>query len=149
MSAGNPGRCTASVRAFRKPSDVVVIGINFGSESDWVKNVLATGGCRLTRGGGVLDLGEPRLVPVSDGVEGVPWWFGPSLRCVVQGMHGADSCFELTALDHLSRVTLVDAAPPSSTFGRVHSPNVGLRPPGGGNLASCGLAMDVAAFNDD
>ena len=34
------------VRAFRV-GDTVVIGANFGAESDWVKNIRTAGGCRI------------------------------------------------------------------------------------------------------
>src|SRR6266536_6024816 len=51
------------VRAFRR-GDKVVVGINFGRESDWVKNILAAGRCRMRLGGEQLELGAPRVVPV-------------------------------------------------------------------------------------
>jgi len=55
------GRCSGvvrhtPVRAFRR-GDLVVVGANFGRESDWVKNVLAAG---------------------------MPRWFGLGLRYVVR-----------------------------------------------------------------
>jgi hypothetical protein len=63
------------LRAFRG-RDKVVIGVNFGRESDWLKNIR---------------LGAPRVVPVIEGVRDMPWMFGVALRYVI---HTAD-CVEL------------------------------------------------------
>jgi len=71
------------VRAFRSGGQVV-IGLNFGRESDWLKNIQAAGGCRMHLGHDVLELGPPRLVPVADGVAGMPRLFGLALRYVVR-----------------------------------------------------------------
>lgn len=78
------------LRAFRG-RDKVVIGVNFGRESDWLKNIQAAGRCRMRLGGDQLELGAPRLVPVIQGIRGMPWLFGLALRYVV---HTAD-CVEL------------------------------------------------------
>lgn len=69
----------------------MVIGVNFGRESDWLKNVQAAGRCRMRLGREQLELGPPRLVPVVEGVREMPWMFGAALRYVV---HTAD-CVEL------------------------------------------------------
>lgn len=71
------------LRAFRGP-DKVVIGVNFGRESDWLKNIQAAGRCRMRLGGEQLELGAPRVVPVIEGVRGMPWMFGAVLRYVVR-----------------------------------------------------------------
>lgn len=71
------------VRAFRR-RDQVVIGINFGRESDWLKNIQAAGRCRMRLGGEQLELGAPRVVPVKEGIEGMPWLFGLALRYVAR-----------------------------------------------------------------
>ena len=78
------------LRAFRG-RDKVVIGVNFGRESDWLKNIQAAGRCRMRLGGEQLELGAPRVVPVIEGVRGMPWMFGVALRYVI---HTAD-CVEL------------------------------------------------------
>src|SRR3954449_6128248 len=44
------------VRAFRV-GDTVVIGLNFGPQSDWFKNVTKAGSCRMRLGKEYLDLG--------------------------------------------------------------------------------------------
>ena len=59
------------LRAFRTDG-TVVIGINFGCESDWLKNIRAAGRCRMRLGDERLELGAPRIVPVEEGVRGKP-----------------------------------------------------------------------------
>ena len=71
------------LRAFRT-HDSVVVGLNFGRASDWLKNIEAAGGCRLRLRGELLDLGAPRVVPVREGVRDMPRWFGLGLRFVVR-----------------------------------------------------------------
>jgi deazaflavin-dependent oxidoreductase (nitroreductase family) len=72
------------VRAFRV-HDTVVIGVNFGRESDWLKNIQAAGGCRIRLDRGQrLELGAPRLVAVEEGTAGIPWVFRVALRHVVR-----------------------------------------------------------------
>jgi len=78
------------LRAFRSQGKVV-IGLNFGRESDWLKNIQAAGRCRMLLGNEQLELGAPRVVPVEQGVEGMPWMYAVALRRVV---HTAD-CVEL------------------------------------------------------
>jgi deazaflavin-dependent oxidoreductase (nitroreductase family) len=67
------------VRAFRT-GDTVVIGLNFGRESDWLKNIAAAGGCRMRLGGEILELGAPRVMPIKEGAQAMPRWFGLGLR---------------------------------------------------------------------
>jgi deazaflavin-dependent oxidoreductase (nitroreductase family) len=43
-------------------SDGVRIALTYGADSDWVKNVVASGGCRLLTRGRELSLTDPRLV---------------------------------------------------------------------------------------
>jgi len=71
------------VRAFRV-GDTIVIGANFGAESDWVQNIAAAGGCRVRLGRDMVECGPPRLVPVEDGVRGMPWAFAFALKHVVR-----------------------------------------------------------------
>jgi deazaflavin-dependent oxidoreductase (nitroreductase family) len=71
------------VRAFRT-GDTVVIGLNFGRGSDWLRNIQASGRCRMRLGGDLLDLGEPRIVPVAEGVRGMPRAIGFALRYVIR-----------------------------------------------------------------
>jgi deazaflavin-dependent oxidoreductase (nitroreductase family) len=81
------------VRAFRT-RDTVVVGLNFGPQSDWYQNIKAAGTCRMRLGGELLILGRPELVPAEEGVEGMPWLFRFALRHVI---HTAD-CVRLPIL---------------------------------------------------
>lgn len=62
------------VRAFRV-GDSVVIGINFGRRSDWVRNVTAAGHCRIRLGREFLELGAPRIVPAETATAEIPRLF--------------------------------------------------------------------------
>ena len=71
------------VRAFRA-GDTVTIGLNFGPQSDWYRNIKAAGTCRIRLRGGQLTLGAPVLVPVGRATRDTPWLFGFALRHVVR-----------------------------------------------------------------
>jgi deazaflavin-dependent oxidoreductase (nitroreductase family) len=81
------------VRAFRA-GDTVIIGLNFGRQSDWYQNITAAGTCRLRLGGEQLTLGAPALVPARQAAKDIPWLFSFVLRYVV---HTAD-CVQLPIL---------------------------------------------------
>ena len=49
------------VNAFRTPTGYV-IALTYGADSDWLKNVVAAGGCELLTRGRSVSLAEPRLV---------------------------------------------------------------------------------------
>jgi deazaflavin-dependent oxidoreductase (nitroreductase family) len=51
----------APVLVFRR-DDGFVIALTYGPETDWVKNVLAQGGCALETRGRTVQLTRPRLV---------------------------------------------------------------------------------------
>jgi deazaflavin-dependent oxidoreductase (nitroreductase family) len=74
------------VRAFRA-GDTVVVGLNFGRQSDWYQNIQTAGTCRMRLGGELLTLGTPELIPAEEGVEGLPRLFRFALRHVI---HTAD-----------------------------------------------------------
>lgn len=48
------------VNVFRRPGGYVV-ALTYGSDSDWVKNVLAAGGCELQTRGRTVRLTDPEL----------------------------------------------------------------------------------------
>ena len=50
------------VNVFRRPPNGYVIALTYGPQSDWVRNVLASGGCVLETRGRALRLTRPRLV---------------------------------------------------------------------------------------
>jgi deazaflavin-dependent oxidoreductase (nitroreductase family) len=70
------------VRAFRA-GDTVIIGLNFGRQSDWYQNIKAAGTCRMRLGGEQLTLGAPALEPASQAARDMPWLFSLALRHVV------------------------------------------------------------------
>jgi deazaflavin-dependent oxidoreductase (nitroreductase family) len=49
------------VNAFRTPTGYL-IALTYGPDSDWTRNVLAAGGCRLLTRGKVVALTDPRIV---------------------------------------------------------------------------------------
>jgi deazaflavin-dependent oxidoreductase (nitroreductase family) len=81
------------VRAFRT-GDRVVIGLNFGRESDWMRNIAAAKGCHIRLRGQVMELAQPRIVPIAQGVRGMPRLFGFGLRYLVR----TKDCLELTVV---------------------------------------------------
>jgi deazaflavin-dependent oxidoreductase (nitroreductase family) len=48
------------VNVFRA-GDGYVIALTYGADTDWVKNVLAAGGCQLHTRGQAVELGSPRV----------------------------------------------------------------------------------------
>jgi deazaflavin-dependent oxidoreductase (nitroreductase family) len=79
------------VRAFRR-GDKVVVGLNFGRGSAWLKNIQAAGRCRMRVGGQQLELCDPKLVSGREGVTGMPWLFRLALRYVAR----TEDCVELS-----------------------------------------------------
>ena len=92
------------VRAFRA-GDTVLIGLNFGRQSDWYQNIKAAGTCRMRLGGERLTLGAPVLVPAGQAARQMPWLFSFALRHVV---HTAE-CAQLPVL-HTSPAPATAAA---------------------------------------
>lgn len=76
-----------SGRAYRTPVNVFrvddgyVIPLTYGRETDWVKNVLAAGGCELETNGQRIRLTEPRIVH-DEARNGVPPIVGQLLGLV-------------------------------------------------------------------
>lgn len=54
-------RYRTPVNLFRR-GDSIVIALTYGPDRDWVRNVMAAGGCEVETRGRVLQLREPRLV---------------------------------------------------------------------------------------
>jgi deazaflavin-dependent oxidoreductase (nitroreductase family) len=61
---------TVPLNVFRRGETWVVV-LTYGSDVDWVRNVLAAGGCRMRTRGRDIRLLEPELV-VSPGLHGLP-----------------------------------------------------------------------------
>ena len=60
------------VMAFRDAEGGFVVALTYGSETDWVRNVLAAGGCELVRGGQPIRLEIPRVNEPADPPGGLP-----------------------------------------------------------------------------
>lgn len=62
------------VSMFTTPDGVAVLLV-YGPERDWLKNLQATGGGRVTMSGNTFAVTDPRVVPTSDAVELLkpPW----------------------------------------------------------------------------
>jgi deazaflavin-dependent oxidoreductase (nitroreductase family) len=58
----------------------VVVALFYGADRDWVRNVLAAGGCTIERGGRRVELADPRLLDAGDGMTLVPLLLRPALR---------------------------------------------------------------------
>jgi deazaflavin-dependent oxidoreductase (nitroreductase family) len=75
-----------SGRRYRTP--VLAFGLDggylvvlfYGDDRDWVRNVLAAGGCTLRRGGRRVALTGPRLLDAGDGMPLLPAPMRPALR---------------------------------------------------------------------
>ena len=81
-------RGRASGREYRTPvmaftaGDRVVIALTYGTETDWVRNVLVAGGGNLVQGGRTLSLDRPEIVALSDAIDAIPSPFHPLLRSI-------------------------------------------------------------------
>jgi deazaflavin-dependent oxidoreductase (nitroreductase family) len=64
-------RYRTPVLAFRLDGGYV-IALFYGAERDWVRNVLAAGGCTLQRAGRQVEATRPELLPVGAGAALVP-----------------------------------------------------------------------------
>jgi deazaflavin-dependent oxidoreductase (nitroreductase family) len=49
------------VNVFPRPGGRYVVALTYGPDTDWLKNVLAAGGCELLTGGKQIELTAPRL----------------------------------------------------------------------------------------
>ena len=81
-------RYRTPVNAFRRPGGYV-IALTYGEVADWIRNVLAAGGCELERRGRLVELTAPRVV-VDRRAEPVPAPVRPVLRLI-----GVDHLLEL------------------------------------------------------
>jgi deazaflavin-dependent oxidoreductase (nitroreductase family) len=71
------------VRAFRA-GDTVIVGLNFGRQSDWYQNIAAARTCHIRLGGEHLTLGAPALVPAEQATKNLPCLFRFTLRHLVR-----------------------------------------------------------------
>lgn len=107
-TAGSPGSSTSVVmhvgrtsgRSYATPVDVIaagdgfVIALPYGTRSNWVRNVLASGTATIRRNGGTYAVDHPELVPL----EAVAACFPPSnLRGL--RLFGVEHCLRLQRVD--------------------------------------------------
>jgi deazaflavin-dependent oxidoreductase (nitroreductase family) len=64
-------RYETPVAAFRSRGGFVM-ALTYGADADWVRNVLAAGGCLMQRAGHSHTLVDPRIVTGTDGMRLVP-----------------------------------------------------------------------------
>jgi deazaflavin-dependent oxidoreductase (nitroreductase family) len=89
-----------SGREFTIPVNVFVVrggvrlALTYGPGTDWVKNVLAAGGCSVRHGGRTLELSNPRIVH-DPGRAGMP----PFVRFVLARIH-VEQFLDLDLPDH-------------------------------------------------
>jgi deazaflavin-dependent oxidoreductase (nitroreductase family) len=75
-----------SGRLYRTPVNVFPVGqgfvvaLTYGPNIDWVKNVLAAGGCQLVHRGHRVDLVRPKLGQLRPAGAGIPVWLRGPLR---------------------------------------------------------------------
>jgi len=66
-----------SGRAYRTPLNVfstddgVAVVLTYGPNRDWLKNITATGTCRMRRHGKTITLTDPRIVPKAEAARSV------------------------------------------------------------------------------
>lgn len=60
------------VWAFATDDNGLVIALTYGADSDWVRNVLRTGGCTVKRSAKLLSLAKPRILIGPEGMSLVP-----------------------------------------------------------------------------
>ncbi|MCQ4120075.1 nitroreductase family deazaflavin-dependent oxidoreductase [Rhodococcus tibetensis] len=83
-----------SDRLYRTPVNVFVVdgryrfALTYGANSDWVRNVLAAGGCTIETRGKTVALTDPRLVEDSSHL-----WAPPGVRTVLRAL-SVDSYLE-------------------------------------------------------
>jgi deazaflavin-dependent oxidoreductase (nitroreductase family) len=81
-----------SGRRYRTPviplplADGFLVSLPYGRRRDWVRNVLAAGGCAIQRGGRRFALTDPRLLDAAAAAPLLPAALRPALR-VVPGIH--------------------------------------------------------------
>jgi deazaflavin-dependent oxidoreductase (nitroreductase family) len=75
-----------SGRSYRTPvmsfptADGYVVSLPYGAGRDWLKNVLAAGGCTLERGGRRHALTAPSVIPAREGLALLPAVTRPAFR---------------------------------------------------------------------
>lgn len=82
------------VRAVRRGGirgERVIIGASFGVTSDWIRNTMAAGGCRILIHGELLELTAPRIVAYDEVAGDLP----PVMRFILHRLARTDRCVVL------------------------------------------------------
>src|SRR4051794_28314485 len=67
------------IMAFRSGNDFI-IALTYGLSTDWVRNVIATGGCSIENRGNRIELTDPELVQSDPDAFPFPWLVRKILR---------------------------------------------------------------------
>jgi deazaflavin-dependent oxidoreductase (nitroreductase family) len=62
--------------------DGFLVALTYGRDVDWVRNVMAAGGCRLIHRGRVVDLFRPSVLPLGEAAQAIPGLVGGILRII-------------------------------------------------------------------
>jgi deazaflavin-dependent oxidoreductase (nitroreductase family) len=57
-----------------------LVALLYGADRDWVRNVVAAGGCTIERGGRRVEVADPRMLDADAGMALVPPPMRPALR---------------------------------------------------------------------
>jgi hypothetical protein len=60
--------------------DGFVVALTYGRDVDWLKNVIAEGGCRLVHRGRTIHLTGPRVLSLRQEDQAIPGWIRGILR---------------------------------------------------------------------
>ncbi|NIA25014.1 MAG: nitroreductase family deazaflavin-dependent oxidoreductase [Gammaproteobacteria bacterium] len=52
-----------------------VIPLTYGRDTDWVKNVVAAGGCHFETRGRIMEMSDPQFLPTGEGLRAMPTLF--------------------------------------------------------------------------
>lgn len=110
-SAGQPGAYAGIVhhqgrvsgREYRTPvgvvptSDGFAVALVYGSQTDWLKNVLAAGSATITYDGRTIDVDKPRVVPLATVADVFPDSEVRSMRVV-----GVKECLQVRTVPEAS-----------------------------------------------
>lgn len=110
-TAGTPGAFAGVIRhvgrvsgtAYQTPvgpfptDDGFVIALPYGSDPDWLKNVLAAGSATLLFEGGAYEVDRPELIPTAEAAPFLPPKEERRLR-----MFGVDQCLRVRTVAHAS-----------------------------------------------
>jgi deazaflavin-dependent oxidoreductase (nitroreductase family) len=75
--SGKPYRTPLTV--FSTDNGVAIL-LSYGPNRDWLKNIVAAGGGRITRYGKIFDVRDPQVMPKAQAAPAVTGWMRPLYR---------------------------------------------------------------------